>query len=121
MISLSNIEVSFAHRKLFSGVSFHINRKDRIALVGKNGTGKSTLMKIIAGQLEPTSGTVAGDANLRTGYLPQQMNHAKDKSVLEETLTVFSHIDTLSKEWSRLTGNWLKRRLPGTVLSEAYW
>lgn len=102
MISLSNIEVSFAHRKLFSGVSFHINRKDRIALVGKNGTGKSTLMKIIAGQLEPTSGTVAGDANLRTGYLPQQMNHAKDKSVLEETLTVFSHIDTLSKRMEQI-------------------
>jgi ATP-binding cassette subfamily F protein 3 len=59
-------------------------------------------MKIIAGQLEPTSGTVAGDANLRTGYLPQQMNHAKDKSVLEETLTVFSHIDTLSKRMEQI-------------------
>lgn len=97
MISLSQIGVSFAHKELFSGISFHINRKDRIALVGKNGTGKTTLMKVITGMLEPTEGSVAKKDPMRCGYLPQHMDHAKDKSVLEEALTVFVEIDNISE------------------------
>ncbi|MFA7200960.1 MAG: ATP-binding cassette domain-containing protein, partial [Bacteroidales bacterium] len=97
MISLSQIGVSFAHKELFSGISFHINRKDRIALVGKNGTGKTTLMKVITGMLEPTEGSVARKDPMRCGYLPQHMDHAKDKSVLEEALTVFVEIDNISE------------------------
>ncbi|MFY9365042.1 MAG: ABC-F family ATP-binding cassette domain-containing protein [Bacteroidales bacterium] len=97
MIALSQISVSFAQQELFSGVSFNINRKDRIALVGKNGTGKTTLMNIIAGCREPTSGSVVRKENTRCGYLPQHMHHAKNKTVLEETLTVLAEMDQLSE------------------------
>jgi len=103
MISLSNITVSFAHLDLMSDVSFSLNRKDRVALVGKNGAGKSTLLKIIAGVFEPTSGTVVHSEDLKIGYLPQQMAHARDKSVLEEALTVFAAIDNLKRETERIT------------------
>ena len=103
MISLSNITVSFAHLELLSDVSFSFNRKDRLALVGKNGAGKSTLLKIIAGLFEPTSGTVVHSEDLKIGYLPQQMAHARDKSVLEEALTVFAAIDNLKRETERIT------------------
>lgn len=104
MISVSGLQVSFAHRELFSDVSFTVNQRDRIALVGKNGAGKSTLLKIMAGLLEPSSGTVVRSADCRIGYLPQQMEHARDKSVLEETLTVFSHMDTLRIRLDRING-----------------
>ena len=103
MISLSNITVSFAHLDLMSDVSFSLNRKDRVALVGKNGAGKSTLLKIIAGVFEPTSGTVVHSEDLKIGYLPQQMAHARDKSVLEEALTVFAAVENLRKETERIT------------------
>ncbi|MDD3944058.1 MAG: ABC-F family ATP-binding cassette domain-containing protein, partial [Bacteroidales bacterium] len=104
MISVSGLQVSFAHRELFSDVSFTVNQRDRIALVGKNGAGKSTLLKIMAGLLEPSSGTVVRSADCRIGYLPQQMEHARDKSVLEETLTVFSHMDALRIRLDRING-----------------
>ncbi|MDD4031509.1 MAG: ATP-binding cassette domain-containing protein, partial [Bacteroidales bacterium] len=103
MISISNICVSFAHRELFRDISLTIDRRDRIALVGKNGAGKTTLIKIIAGLAEPTSGRVVRSSDCRMGYLPQHMGHAKDKSVLEETLTVFSYLDELHKQMDIIT------------------
>ena len=103
MISLSNITVSFAHLDLMSDVSFVLNRRDRVALVGKNGAGKSTLLKIMAGILEPTSGTVVRSGDLKIGYLPQQMAHARNKSVLEEALTVFAAVENLRRETERIT------------------
>lgn len=109
MISVSNIHVSFAHRELFSDVSFTVNRRDRIALVGKNGAGKSTLLRIIAGLQEATSGNVVHSADIRIGYLPQQMEHDKGKSVLEETLTVFSHVNRLCKHMDKIATNLARR------------
>lgn len=109
MISVSGINVSFAHMELFSDVSFTISRRDRIALVGKNGAGKSTLLKILAGLQEPMSGNVVRSADTRIGYLPQHMGHAKDKSVLEEALTVFSHLDKLRDRMDKITLNLAQR------------
>ncbi len=103
MISVSNICVSFAYRELFRDVSFTIDRRDRIALVGKNGAGKTTLIRIIAGLQEPTSGRVVRSSDCRIGYLPQQMEHAKDKTVLEEALTVFFHLEELHRRMDNIS------------------
>ncbi len=92
MISINNLTVSFGGFNLFSDVNFHISDNDRIGLVGKNGAGKSTLLKIILGINQPTSGKVMVPQGLNIGYLPQQMEHAKDKSVIDEALTAFSEL-----------------------------
>ena len=73
MISVDNLCVEFSARPLFSDVSYVINDKDRIALVGKNGAGKSTMLKIIAGLQEPTSGVVSVPRDTSIAYLPQVM------------------------------------------------
>ncbi len=92
MISINDLTVSFGGFDLFKDVNFHINDADRIGLVGKNGAGKSTMLKIIMGINHPTSGIVTIPSGCKLGYLPQIMEHAKDKSVYEETLTAFSEL-----------------------------
>lgn len=103
MISVTNIKVAFAHFELMDQVTFSINPRDRIALVGKNGAGKSTLLKIIAGIQKPTGGSVVMPDDCKIGYLPQQMGHAKDKTVLDETLTVFAELDRLQERADKIT------------------
>ena len=95
MISVEHLTVEFGARPLFSDVGFVVNDRDRIALTGKNGAGKSTLLKIIAGQQMPTSGTVATPRDATIGYLPQVMNLTDDRSVMDEALTAFAHINQL--------------------------
>ena len=92
MVSLNNIGVEFSATPLFADVSFVINPKDRIALVGKNGAGKSTMMKIIAGLQNPTSGSVARQKDITIGYLPQVMVLSDERTVMEEAETAFAHI-----------------------------
>jgi len=74
MISIDNLTVEFGGFTLLDGISFVINKKDRIALVGKNGVGKSTLMKLIAGFQTPAKGTIGIPKDITVGYLPQQMS-----------------------------------------------
>ena len=74
MISIEGLSVAFGGNTLFDNITYVINKKDRIALVGKNGAGKSTMLKIIAGLQAPTSGSVNMPKDLTVGYLPQQMN-----------------------------------------------
>jgi len=95
--------VSFGGYNLFSDINFHISDNDRIGLVGKNGAGKSTLLKIILGINQPTEGKVMVPSGLTIGYLPQQMEHAKDKTVMEEALTAFSELFELHDKIDRLT------------------
>mgnify|MGYP000819257496 CR=1 FL=1 len=78
MISINNLEVEFSARPLFHDVSFVINDNDRIALTGKNGAGKSTMLKILAGLEQPTGGAVAMPNDTTIGYLPQQTQIQKD-------------------------------------------
>ena len=95
MISVEHLSVEFGAKPLFTEVGFVVNDRDRIALTGKNGAGKSTLLKIIAGQQLPTAGTVATPRDIAIGYLPQVMNLTDDRTVMEETLTAFAHINEL--------------------------
>lgn len=98
MISINNLTVAFGGFTLLNDINFHINDNDKIGLVGKNGAGKSTLLKIILGLNTPTEGKVVRPAGLKIGYLPQQMEHAKDKSVIDETLTAFSELFDMQKK-----------------------
>ena len=78
MISIQNLSVEFSSKSLFDNVTFVINKRDRIALVGRNGAGKSTMLKIIAGLQSPTSGSVSKPNDITIGYLPQQTLMQKD-------------------------------------------
>ncbi|HDZ41509.1 MAG TPA: ABC transporter ATP-binding protein [Bacteroidetes bacterium] len=89
MISVDNISLVFGGFELFSGVSFMINSRDRIGLTGKNGAGKTSLLKIIHGILKPTAGTLSLPSGLSTGYLPQQMKVSDNTSIMDETLSAF--------------------------------
>ncbi len=95
MISVENLEVEFGTVPLFQGVSYVVNDKDRIALVGKNGAGKSTMLKIIAGLQLPTSGTVSVSRDTTIGYLPQVMVLSDEHTVREEAEQAFEHISEL--------------------------
>lgn len=109
MISIDNLCVEFSARPLFSNISYVINDKDRIALVGKNGAGKSTMLKIIAGLQEPTSGVVAVPRDTSIAYLPQVMVLSDECTVLEETEKAFAHIHEIQKELERLNNQMAER------------
>ncbi|MDE6484263.1 MAG: ABC-F family ATP-binding cassette domain-containing protein [Duncaniella sp.] len=94
-ISINNLTVEFSAKTLLDNISYIINRKDKIALVGKNGAGKSTMLKIIAGLQKPTSGTIAIPSGTTIGYLPQQMTTSDTATVLEEVRKAFSHVDEM--------------------------
>jgi ATP-binding cassette subfamily F protein 3 len=98
MISINNLTVSYGNFTLLDSIDFHISDNDKIGLVGKNGAGKSTIMKLIVGENEPTSGSIDKPKGLRIGYLPQIMSHHKGKTVLEETMTAFDEEAGIQKE-----------------------
>ena len=105
MISIENLSVEFGVKPLFTDVSYVINRHDRIALVGKNGAGKSTMLKIIAGLQQPTRGRVSKPKELTIGYLPQVMVLSDTLTVRQETEKAFSdtitleqHLDSLNQQ-----------------------
>nr|WP_129735418.1 ABC-F family ATP-binding cassette domain-containing protein [Parabacteroides goldsteinii] len=102
MISVEGLTVEFGGFTLFDDVSFVVNKKDRIALVGKNGAGKSTMLKIFAGLQSPTSGTVSVPKETTIGYLPQQMQLTDTRTVREEAELAFGHIREMEKEIERL-------------------
>ncbi len=97
MISVNNLAVQFGGLELFSGISFQINRRDRIGLVGKNGAGKTTLMKIIKGITAPDQGEVLAPEDAAIAYLPQQMVHKDGKTVFDEAMSAFSEVLKLEK------------------------
>ncbi|WP_335972542.1 ABC-F family ATP-binding cassette domain-containing protein [Gaetbulibacter jejuensis] len=102
MISVDNLVVEFSGHTLFSDVSFTINENDKIALMGKNGAGKSTMMKIIAGVQNPTKGHVRAPKDAVVAYLPQHLLTEDNTSVLEETSKAFSHIFEMRDEMDAL-------------------
>ena len=110
MISVEGLKVEFGVKPLFHDVSFVINDRDRIALVGKNGAGKSTMLKILCGLQKPTAGVVAIPNETTLGYLPQVMKLQDDTTVKEETRKAFSHntemkakLDKMQQEMSERT------------------
>lgn len=102
MISIEGLSVAFGGNTLFDNITYVINKKDRIALVGKNGAGKSTMLKIIAGLQAPTSGNVNMPKDLTVGYLPQQMNLSDTRTVMEEAEQAFSYIFELQSRIERM-------------------
>lgn len=102
MISIQDLKVEFSSQLLFDNVSFVINKKDKIALVGKNGAGKSTMLKIIAGLQSPSGGTVSKSADLTIGYLPQQMTLVDKYTVKQEVMKAFDHIKELDIQIAKM-------------------
>ena len=109
MISIQNLSVEFSAKSLFNNINYVINRRDRIALVGKNGAGKSTMLKIIAGLQNPTSGSVAVPSDTTIGYLPQQMKIADETTLVEEVKKAFSKIDDMQKRLDELNNELASR------------
>lgn len=102
MISVDNIAVEFSGSTLFSGVSFVINPTDKIALMGKNGAGKSTMMKIVAGVEKPTRGGIGAPKDAVIAYLPQHLLTEDNCTVAEEAAKAFAHIHEMSARMDRL-------------------
>ena len=102
MISLDHVGVRFQGEELFSDISLLIGARDRIGLVGRNGTGKSTLFRVICGELEPSEGTVARGADLAIGHLAQHIAYTDTRSILEETLTAFGELKALEAKIAHL-------------------
>ena len=94
-ISINSLKVEFSAKCLFDNISYIINPKDKIALVGKNGAGKSTMLKIIAGLQNPTSGSVAMPRDTTVGYLPQHITVSDTSTVIDEVRSAFSHVDEM--------------------------
>ena len=102
MVSVDNLKVEFGVTPLFEDVSYVINKRDRIALVGKNGAGKSTMLKILAGMQAPTSGTVSVPRDVTIGYLPQVMILSDTHTVMEEAEMAFEHIFELQADLEKM-------------------
>ena len=102
MISINSLTVAYGGFTLLDNISFHVSENDKIGLTGKNGAGKSTILKLICGLQKPTSGKIEMPSDLRIGYLPQIMEHHKGKSVIEEAMTAFSGLFSLEKELDSL-------------------
>lgn len=109
MISIQNLSVEFSAKTLLDNISYVINRRDRIALVGKNGAGKSTMLKIIAGLQKPTSGNVAMPRDTTVGYLPQHINVSDTSSVIDEVRSAFSHVDKMRARLDEINNELLTR------------
>ncbi len=117
MISIDKLGVEFSATPLFVDASFVVNPKDRIALVGKNGAGKSTMLKIIAGMQEPTQGTVSRQKDITIGYLPQVMVLTDNRTVREEAETAFAHISEMQERLNQMNDEIARRT---DYESEAY-
>ena len=101
MVSVQDLSVSFGSFDLLTNISFLVNDQDRIGLAGKNGSGKSTLLRIIAGLQSPSSGLVDMSREVTIGYLPQQMTVEDYTTVMNDVVTAFSEIISLSEEIER--------------------
>ena len=103
MISINSLTVAYGGFTLLNDINFHISENDKIGLVGKNGAGKSTILKLICGLQSPTSGKVAVPGGVKIGYLPQIMEHHKGRSVIDEAMTAFADMFALEDEIERIT------------------
>ncbi|NNF36139.1 MAG: ABC-F family ATP-binding cassette domain-containing protein [Saprospiraceae bacterium] len=103
MIVLTDIQLKYGDRHLFNGITLTIKEKDRIGLVGRNGAGKTTLLKILAGYISPDSGKIDYPGSTSIGYLKQEIDFLKSRSIMEETMECFNEINTLKKEVEQIT------------------
>ena len=109
MVSIQNLCVEFSAKTLFDNINYVINKRDKIALVGKNGAGKSTMLKIIAGLQKPTGGQVSAPQDITIGYLPQQMEINDSLTVIQEVRKAFAHIDEMHATLERMNNELASR------------
>lgn len=109
VISVEQLKVEFNATPLFDDVSYVINKKDRIALVGKNGAGKSTMLKILAGLQSPTSGTVSVPRDATIGYLPQVMKLTDTRTVMQEAELAFEQVFQMQAELEKMNNELASR------------
>ncbi|MBQ9450093.1 MAG: ABC-F family ATP-binding cassette domain-containing protein [Bacteroidales bacterium] len=103
MISIEDVTVAYGGFVLLDKINFHISESDKIGLVGKNGAGKSTILKLICGLQNPTSGRIDRPKELSIGYLPQIMEHHRGRTVLEEAMTAFESTAGIEREIEEVT------------------
>jgi ATP-binding cassette subfamily F protein 3 len=103
MISINNLTVAYGGFTLLNEINFHISESDKIGLVGRNGAGKSTILKLICGFQSPTAGKVAVPNGVKIGYLPQIMEHHRGRSVIDEAMTAFADMFALEDELEKIT------------------
>ena len=95
MLNVHNLSISFQGDDLFNNITYRIGRKDRIGLIGKNGAGKSTMLKILSKEMEPDTGEIATDKDLKIGFLKQDIDFEEGRTVLEETYEAFVEIKSI--------------------------
>ncbi len=97
MLNIHNLSVSFGGEYLFEEITFRLGAGDRVGLIGKNGAGKSTMLKILSGEMEPDTGQIAADKDLKIGFLKQDIDFVEGRTVLEESYEAFEEIKELEK------------------------
>ena len=105
MLTVQQLSIAFGGDVLFDAISFRIGGGDRIGLIGKNGAGKSTMLRVLAQQQELTYGQLAYEKNTSIGYLPQDVEHNTGKTVLEEAYTAFPRLQTIEQELQHINHN----------------
>ena len=103
MISINSLTVAYGGFVLLNDINFHISESDKIGLVGKNGAGKSTILKLICGIQNPISGKVAVPNDVKIGYLPQIMEHHRGRTVIDEAMTAFADMFALEDELEKIS------------------
>ncbi|MBO5815564.1 MAG: ABC-F family ATP-binding cassette domain-containing protein [Bacteroidales bacterium] len=103
MISINSLTVAYGGFVLLNDINFHISESDKIGLVGKNGAGKSTILKLVCGIQNPTSGKVAVPNDVKIGYLPQIMEHHRGRTVIDEAMTAFADMFALEDELEKIS------------------
>lgn len=102
-LSVRNLEVTFVDRTLFRDVSFDVESRDKMGFIGANGVGKTTLFRVLSGELSPTSGTVAFEKNTRVGYMEQHSCKNPEVSVFDELVSVFGYLMDIERETAEVT------------------
>lgn len=103
MISIDDVTVAYGGFVLLDKINFHVSESDKIGLVGKNGAGKSTILKLICGIQSPTSGRIDKPNDISIGYLPQIMEHHRGRTVMEEAMTAFEQTAAIENEIAAVT------------------
>jgi len=109
MLNIHNLSISFQGEYLFEELTFKLSAGDRIGLIGKNGAGKSTMLKILAKELEPDSGQIAADKNLKIGFLKQDIDFEFGRTVLEESYQAFQEIKTVESQLEEINKQLVER------------
>lgn len=98
VLNIQNLSFYFGERELFSKVNFDINEKEKVGFIGANGVGKTTLFHLIRGELEPTSGEIVKSKDVKVGYMEQHTCSEKDRTIIEEILSVFDYLSAMEEE-----------------------